>query len=471
MHVPIAAKVVKTIPLVNNLPSQRVNLTAYQKAYGLVKSATFTARSANKWYMSGIEEVLGQSYLRGTLRVPGSKSVGLRALLIASVAQGTSRIEGLTLCDDVRALVANFATLGVRAEERDGAHYVKGTRWSDGVTLQCGESGLLARVLPFFLVFQGLAGSVAGAGTLRGRAQGALWRALRSTGGRWVAPGARLPLRVRSVQPPPAVACGPADSSQPTTGVLMAMPLARRRGRVSTMGVRSGGYIELTADVMRAFGVEVRQLPGPQVIVVSPHGYSATDYSVEGDWSAAALLLAGLGAGGALRLQGLRRTSAQPDRAIVPILAGCGVQVHWEGNDLLASHVRGSALQPFATDVTDAPDLFPALAVLAAACHGRSYIRGASRLANKESARGEELVRLLCGMGITACIDGDALVVDGGTPHGGDSIQLPQDHRIAMAAALLAMRGVGSTHLVGTSCVGKSYPGFFDDLARLSVRV
>lgn len=405
--------------------------------------------------------------MRGKLQVPSSKSAALRALLLASVAPGESCIERLTLCDDVCALLSNFAALGVGYEQRGRTAKILGAQWRAVPQLHCGESAFLARTLPFFAAFQGIRTNVFGDGTLTRRTQRTLFRTLRAAGVPISQLPATLPFAMTPTKPPSSFWPIRADTSQPFSGLLMALPLSRRRARIGLFGLVSGGYLELTRAMMAQFGVETYAVPNVGLIIDAPDGYKNAQISLEGDWSAAALLLAGAAPSGSVTLHGLLPESVQPDRAILNALTLCGLKPHWSHGALTLSNPTGELLRPFTFDATHAPDLFPPLVVLASACAGRSRIVGLYRLVNKESDRGRELLRLLSSLSIEAYVAGDALVITGGTPRPRATLNSAGDHRIAMAAALIALRAEKPALLSGGECVSKSYPAFFEDLATL----
>jgi 3-phosphoshikimate 1-carboxyvinyltransferase len=254
----------------------------------------------------------------------------------------------------------------------------------------------------------------------------------------------------------------------------------------------SRGYVDLTLDVMRSFGVRAeRSADYSEFRVPGGQTYGSTSYRTEGDWSGAAfLLVAGaLAARGApAEVRGLDPGSSQPDRAILDALRAAGA-----GLELAPGAVRvrtAGGLRAFSFDATDCPDLFPPLAALAAFCEGISVITGADRLRAKESDRAAALEEELGKLGIRIEVEGDRMLVRGREsgaavrPGGGEvppsgtdadetavSVDSRGDHRIAMAAAVAALAGAVRVEIRGAECVSKSYPTFFEDLAALGARV
>lgn len=228
---------------------------------------------------------------------------------------------------------------------------------------------------------------------------------------------------------------------------------------------------------MRAFGVEAeRDAAFREFRVRGGQSYRSTDFCVEGDWSGAGfLLVAGAIAGAiagaepdALAAEGLDPRSAQPDRAILEALRSCGASFE-ERPDAIA--VGPGRLKAFAFDATECPDLFPPLAVLALACAGTSELKGVSRLRGKESDRAAALVEELGALGARIEVEGELMLVRGlgpGERLAGGSIDSREDHRVAMAAAVASLLCGAPVSISGAECVAKSWPSFFEDLARVA---
>ena len=183
---------------------------------------------------------------------------------------------------------------------------------------------------------------------------------------------------------------------------------------------------------------------------------------VPGDFSGAAFPLTAGALGGAITLSGLDLTTAQGDKAILDVLRLAGAQVSTEGDEI---RVKKGKLHSFTADVGETPDLAPILSVLAAFCEGESVLRTVSRLRDKESDRLSAIEDMLSRAGIASHEEGDALVVCGGVPKGG-AFRSYSDHRMAMSEAVLAAYCVGESEIDDMTCVGKSYPRFWEDFAK-----
>lgn len=406
-----------------------------------------------------------------TVILPSSKSIALRTLLLASVARGVSEIRGVTLCDDVKALLSNFETLGVPYSVTPDRICVEGRRWQPAEHLYCGESGFLARTLPFLSAIQGHAGYIEGSGSLLHRQLNDLSTLFAAAGGSCSSSNDCLPMTYTPLLPQRVILIDKLDSSQSLSGLLMALPLANDQTGVKFSRISSLGYIDATLGVIRKFSGTIERFEGLQTSSLAspisylrllPTGYLPWNGTVETDWSAAAQVIATLQVDETLCLQGLNPDSFQPDRSILQVIENAGWSTQWDDSALYLNAQQ--PLRSFSFDATDTPDLFPALAALATQAVGQSAITGVHRLRNKESDRATALQTMLSSYGLQCRLKGDTLYIDGGLPHAQKTIPTFHDHRIAMAAAAIGLRCPTPPSLDDTACVAKSYPDFFDCL-------
>lgn len=408
---------------------------------------------AQNWVSPGV--------IADAIDVPSSKSVALRYLLIASVAQGKSVIHNLTYCDDVEALLSNFEPLGIGYTRSGRTLTISGGKWRQVEKLDCGESGFLARTLPFLCAAQGIECEVVGRGTLLRRDLQDLVSVFQAAGGKLS--GVRLPLHVAPFVMNEHIEISRQTSSQSLSGLLMALPLTNRHTCLYFNNLPSKGYITLTLDAIRKFGAFYKETGSiGDALAFSPSVYLGHNVSVPSDWSAAAQLIAALQVGDSVLLHGLEHDSMQPDRAIIALAEKIGFTCRWESTRVRVALPRRPSC--FSFDATNCPDLFPALAAIATQCEGETCIAGVERLRNKESDRGAALVAMLDQYGIASRIDGDALYVRGGKPQPKGVIPCAHDHRIAMAAGAIALRCNEPVYLDDMACVRKSFPNFFEVL-------
>ena len=404
--------------------------------------------------------------IEGQFQVPASKSLSLRYLLLASVANGESCISNIILCDDVMAMLQNFDALGIKYSLQKSSTYsaniqIVGGKWRGGETLYCGESGFLARTLPIINAIQQNSSTINGTGSVCRRSLADLCHVVEASGGESPS-SAFLPLIVNAYEPKREIRLERLDSSQSLSGLLIALPLARRATTLHYAPPASNGYLALTLDCIRRFEGVYRTNPSvPNQLIFSPEGYRGQDLAVEGDWSSAAQLIALLNPGARLTLRGLRRNSLQPDSAILSVLERIGMR--WEWDNYLLQLVWDRSAKPFVFNAYDTPDLIPALAVLATHCSEPSTIFGIERLYNKESNRALALYELLAQFGHRCLLTEESLCVSTGIPQNPKEIlHTYHDHRIAMAAVALALHSPKGAMLDDTECISKSFPNFLE---------
>jgi 3-phosphoshikimate 1-carboxyvinyltransferase len=255
-------------------------------------------------------------------------------------------------------------------------------------------------------------------------------------------------------------------TSQFLTGLLMALPLCEGDSEIVVSELKSKPYIEMTLDLLAAFGVSIKHDRFQRFFIQGAQEYTAVDYQVEGDWSGASCQLVAGAIAGKIRVKNLRHDSYQADVEILQALKRAGASVEI-GDDYV--DVSQGSLSGFEFDAMDCPDLFPALVALAAYCEGRSVIHGAQRLRVKESDRGQALLTEFRKMGASIELYSDRIEVLGGTLLDGGTVDSYNDHRIAMTCAVAGLGSRKGVTIEGAECVAKSYPGFFDDLEELMV--
>jgi len=403
---------------------------------------------------------------RGTVSVPPSKSLTNRALVAAAVAGGGT-VERALDCDDTRRLAEALAAMGWEVSwEGDTVRVGPRRRPRGPVAVHLGDSATGARfVLALAAVVPGET-LVDGSPRLRERPMAPLLAALARLGAEVEAASAdRLPVRVRGG--PVAggrVTLDPGVSSQFVSALLLAAPAMPRGLELVLEGaLPSRPYVRLTEAVLEAFAAAVTRRADGGGWRVSAGGARPTVYRVEGDWSAAAFPLAAAAvAGGEVRVRGVSAESAQGDRRVVDLLGRIGCSVRWEDG---AVAVRGPALAPLEADLRDTPDLFPALAAVAAAAPPGSRLEGLETLAFKESDRLAVMAANLSRLGAEVVVGPGTLeVLRPLRPPGGGPVAVTAagDHRIAMAMAVAALRA-GPAALDDGGCVAKSYPEFWSD--------
>ena len=403
--------------------------------------------------------------VKGTLTPPCSKSYAQRALAASLLCQEVSVLRNLEFCDDTRSALKCIETLGARAKQVDANTLsIEGGLHPNGHVLHVGESGLATRLFTPIASLCGTPVTIEGRGTLLRRPMDMMIEPLRQLGVRVRDNGGYLPFEV----------CGPirggeigvdgSVSSQFVTGLLLALPLARHDTTLHVHSAVSTPYLDMTVDTASRFGVEICHNDYKEFYIEGNQRYRSAYFSIEGDWSAAAMLLVAGAIAGEVTVRNVTMLSKQADTAICTALVRAGAAVINEEDSVTAAH---RPLQAFEFDATNCPDLFPALAALAAAAEGVSVIRGTSRLEYKECNRAEAICEEYAKVGIEVdTSEEDTMKIRGGKVRAA-RVSSHGDHRMAMSMAVTALRCDGEITIEGAECVAKSYPGFFEDLARI----
>ena len=256
-------------------------------------------------------------------------------------------------------------------------------------------------------------------------------------------------------------------SSQFITGLLIALPMAQEDTTLHVVDPVSIPYLDMTIDTAARFGVEIFHKEYREFFIPGGQRYQAIDHTIEGDWSAAAMLCVAGAVAGEVRVEHVSMLSKQADTAILDALVRAGASVI---NEEQAVTVARRELHGFEFDATHCPDLFPALAVLAAAAEGETVIYGTHRLIHKESNRAEAIRKEFTKLGIEVDLsEEDTMRIRGGKIRSG-VVESHNDHRMAMALAVAGLLSDGEVTIKDAACVAKSYPQFFDDLDRIRVK-
>lgn len=424
--------------------------------------------------------------MHGEFRAAGSKSIAQRALVLASLAQGETRIAGLPPGSDVRSALGVLRAAGVEVRElAPAAVSVRGAPpgphrgWRAAAPLELGESGTLAR---FSLAIAGLCGrsedrfELRASGTLARRRSDALVRALQEAGVQFESQP--WPARLAPIGPPPTVHLRDPRSSQEASALALALCAWPDESELLVHGaLPSEPYFEMTLRMLAQFGARSERIPGG-LRLRGPLRAPDAPIAVEPDASAAAVALAaGCLGGGEVLARGLAPHALQGDVRIVAHLRAFGCRAVFARDGLAASGFPQHAAR---VDLAGEPDLAPVLAAVAAAAalvdpEGTSELTGLGTLPGKESSRVETLAQGLRSAGWQAEAGVDRLRIAAGEYRAGpalpaDVVLDPRgDHRMAFAFALLGLVRPGVL-VREPECVAKSWPSFWKDLAALGAR-
>ena len=413
--------------------------------------------------------------LQGDIVVPGDKSVSHRAVMLAALADGSSRIEGFLEGEDTRATAAVFAQLGVRIEAPEpGVRIVHGVgidgQRAPGAPLDCGNAGTAMRLLAGLLCAQPFDSVLVGDASLSQRPMRRVIDPLSRMGARIDADDGLPPLRIHGGQHLAAIDIAlPIASAQ----VKSALLLAGLQAAGETCVREPHPTRDYTESMLRAFGVDITFSPGLAQLRGGQR-LDPTEIHVPTDFSSAAFFLvaATLVPGSLLRVRGVgmnpRRTG------LLQVLRAMGADIREEpsaasvgGESVADLVVRHAPLHGIEVPPTLAPDMideFPALFVAAACASGETVVRGAAELRVKESDRIATMAHGLRALGIEVEETPDGARIRGGRLSAGP-VESHGDHRVAMAFAVAAQLADGEVRIGDVANVATSFPGF-DALAR-----
>ena len=416
---------------------------------------------------------LSPTSYHGSVTVPPSKSAAHRAILAAAMAHGRSVITNVDLSSDILATVGACRSLGCGIEVTQNVRYHTltvngGLSLVENAMIDCAESGSTLRFFIPVACTQDGTKTFTGHGRLPYRPVDAYLQIFDDQHIGYSHPAdANLPLTVSGKLHGGEFAVDGRVSSQYVTGLLYALPVLEADSSVSVLGgFESRGYVDLTVDMLRRFGVGI-VASGDCFTVQGGQRYEPQNIAVEGDYSQAAFFIVAGAIAGDVRIEGLDAHSLQPDSAVLSIMGRMGADLTVENDVLIVkqSHLRGTVI-----DVSQCPDLVPPLAIAAAFAQGSTRITGAARLRIKECDRLHALAVNLNCLGIDATETDDELIIVGGAMRGG-TVDTFGDHRIAMAFAVAAARASGDITIPNAQCIDKSYPKFYDDLKALGGKI
>ena len=405
-----------------------------------------------------------------TVTVPGSKSITNRALLLAALAEGRSELGGALFSDDTRYMGAALRELGAGVEEDPAAARLTidggGGCWPvPEAELFVGNAGTAMR----FLVAAACLGAgpykIDGSARMRERPIGELVDALRQLGADVVCAGGTPPVTVRGGLAGGRAELSAARSSQFLSALLHVAPYAARDVTLALRGdVIAQPYIDMTVAVMRQWGVAVERDGYREFRIRAGQRYRAQRYAVEPDASSAHYFLAAAAlTGGHVRVTGLGRDALQGDVRFADVLEQMGARVAWESEaiDLTGPPQLGG----IDADLNAISDTAPTLAAIAPFARAPVHIRNIAHLRWQESDRLHAVATELGRLGARVQEVDDGLIIEPSTLHGGD-VHTYDDHRIAMAFALVGLR-VPGIRIEDPGCVAKTFPDYFERLEKL----
>ncbi|MBT5020553.1 3-phosphoshikimate 1-carboxyvinyltransferase [Planctomicrobium sp.] len=409
--------------------------------------------------------------IHGTIRPPGSKSLTNRALIIAALAKGTSQLLGVLDSVDTRVMSTALSKLGIDVEANFAdnlisTHGCGGRIPADKADLWCENSGTSIRFLTALCSIGNGTYRLDGNERMRERPIAPLIKALSAAGvNASCETGNDCPpvivktdgLNTKTIEVAGSI------SSQYLSGLLMIAPAAQQNIAIQVTGeLVSRPYIDMTLAIMRSFGAVIDE-PETNQFLVKSNGYTARNYDIEPDASAASYFFAAAAiTGGEVTVEGLNRDALQGDVGFVDALVNMGCEAKWNDNSIT---VIGKQLRGIDIDMNAISDTAQTLACVAPFAEGPTRIRNVAHNRVKETDRITAVVDELKRAGIDAEEHEDGMTISPGPPQPA-TIKTYDDHRMAMSFALLGLKAPGII-IADPECTSKTYPEYFSDLTGL----
>ena len=422
----------------------------------------------------------------GTVKLPGSKSISNRILLLAALARGETRIHDVLDSDDTRYMLNALRKLGIEWVQEGpevlrvrGAHGVFPNKRAE---LFLGNAGTAFRPLTAVLALCGGEYELDGVARMHERPIGDLVDALKALGGDIAYSGAAgyppLAIHPGKIRAGAEVKIRGDVSSQFLTALLMGLPLLGARTLVQVEGeLVSKPYVDITLNMMRRFGVEVtRDEWRTFTVPAAVHYQSPGDIYVEGDASTASYFLAagaisGLTGGGPVRVEGVGHSSIQGDVRFVDTLREMGARIEMGANWIAAAAdpaaMRARKLRAIDADFNHIPDAAMTVAILALFADGPSTLRNIGSWRVKETDRIAAMATELRKVGAQVVESADSLRITPPRALLPATIDTYDDHRMAMCFSLVALGGV-KVRINDPGCVAKTFPEYFNVLAGIT---
>ncbi len=417
---------------------------------------------------------------RGTVRLPGSKSISNRILLLSALAAGATEVRALLDSDDTRVMLESLGRLGVACRRHEGTddYRVDGAGGAfplKQAELFLGNAGTAFRSLTAACALAGGHYTLAGVPRMHERPIGDLVDALRQLGARidYLGKEGFPPLRIGPAEPLPSaeVTVRGNVSSQYLTGLLLAAPLLGREVTVRVDGeLISKPYVEITLNLMRRFGIEVAREGWQRFTVPAATYRSPGVIEVEGDASSASYFLAaGAIGGGPVRVEGVGRDSIQGDVRFAEALARMGAEVGFGSNWIECRLGCADRLHALDMDCNHIPDAAMTLAILALFADGTTTLRNIASWRVKETDRIAAMATELRKLGAVVEEGADYIRVTPPTkltPQA--AIDTYDDHRMAMCFSLVCLAGV-PVRINDPGCTAKTFPTYWQTFASITI--
>ena len=401
--------------------------------------------------------------LKGDIIVPPSKSLSHRAIIAAALSKGESKISNVLFSKDILATIDACKAIGALVSIDGNTVTIKGKGYVERKEdiIDSNESGSTVRFMIPIALTNDNPITFVGKNNLVNRPLDAFLEIFNKQNIKYEKENDKyLPLKVYSAIKPGLFEIRGDVSSQFITGLLYALPLLKDDSKiVITTELESKGYIDLTIDMLKLFGIEIINNNYKEFIIKGNQEYKPHDYQVEGDFSQSAFFLVADLLGSNINLHAMNMDSHQGDKKIIEDIKAFGGKIEYKNNILKAypTKTKGAII-----DFSQSPDLGPAIAVLACLSKGKTEFVNASRLRIKECDRNTCVKEELEKIGALIVENPDGMVIEGIKAFKGGILDSHNDHRLRMSFAILATVALDDVVITNAECVSKSFPNFFE---------
>ena len=410
--------------------------------------------------------IITPNNLKGNITIPPSKSLSHRAIIAASLAEGESKISNVLYSNDIKATIDAMKACGANITEYEDYLIIKGSNVLRAKDLiDANESGSTIRFMIPIALVNNEPITFVGKNHLVKRPLDVFFEIFDKQGIKYERGEDYLPLKVNGGLKSGEFTVRGDISSQFITGLLYSLPLLDGDSHIHiSTNMESKGYIDLTIDMLKMFGIEIKNDNYQDFYIKGNQKFKPCDYVIEGDYSQSAFFLVADALGADIKLLAMEEKSHQGDKKIIDDMKAFGFDSKFDKNCL---SLKSGNLKSAIIDFSQSPDLGPALTVLASLAEGKSEFINASRLRIKECDRitcmKEELNKL--GANIEELEDG--MIIHGVKRLKGGVCDSHNDHRVAMALAMATLKMDGELKIINAGSVSKSFPHFwkvFEDL-------
>ncbi|MEE3145217.1 MAG: 3-phosphoshikimate 1-carboxyvinyltransferase [Bacteroidota bacterium] len=405
----------------------------------------------------------------GSISSCGSKSHAQRILILALISRSSLFIKNFIIEEigtDVQHVLKVCEQLGFTyIQEPDGIQFIAPNSLliHPESNFNIGESGFALRTLSTVLSALTDSYVIEGEKTILNRDHKGLIESLNNIGFEVNADNNKLPLKIsKSESFPSTIEIDGSEGSQFISGILMRSLTSRIDTEIRIKNMTSRPYIDLTIKTIEQFNGKVNRINDSTHVIPGGQVLSTDNVTLEGDWSNMAFHIVGAALNGEIVISGLSSLSTQADKIILDVLKKFGAKIVMEKSAIIK--VSSALKKPFHIDLSDAPDLFPVLAVLACGANGVSIIQGTHRLVNKESNRLQSICNMLDVFKVNYQSIAHELHINGRGRVNGGNVKTYDDHRIAMAAICAGTIADNAIIIDNEECINKSYKNYFKQM-------